>query len=95
MSGLGMTCLLATGFVDADDICPNSIWNDILLVVGGLAIGYVVAAYRFRNEFEEDTQSPGTEGKGKITEVGEDEHLRELALPQETEEDWKDWEKKD
>ena len=87
MSGLGMTCLLAVGGMSLDDICPNSIWNDILLVVGGLAIGYVVAAYRFRNEFEEDTQSPGTEGKGKITEVEEDEHLRELALPQETEED--------
>ena len=87
MSVLGMTCLLAVGGMSLDDICPNSIWNDILLVVGGLAIGYVVAAYRFRNEFEEDTQSPGTEGKGKITEVGEDEHLRELALPQETEED--------
>ena len=87
MSVLGMTCLLAVGGMSMDDICPNSIWNDILLVVGGLAIGYVVAAYRFRNEFEEDTQSPGTEGKGKITEVEEDEHLRELALPQETEED--------
>jgi|AP95_1055475.scaffolds.fasta_scaffold117211_1 hypothetical protein len=87
MSVLGMTCLLAVGGMSLDDICPNSIWNDILLVVGGLAIGYVVAAYRFRNEFEEDTQSPGTEGKGKITEVEEDEHLRELALPQETEED--------
>ena len=87
MSVLGMTCLLAVGAMSLDEICPNSIWNDILLVVGGLAIGYVVAAYRFRNEFEEDTQSPGTEGKGKITEVEEDEHLRELALPQETEED--------
>jgi hypothetical protein len=87
MSILGMTCLLASGFVSADEICPNSIVTDILLVIGGLAIGYVVAAYRFRNEFEEDTQSPGTEGKGKITEVEEDEHLRKLALPHETEEE--------
>ena len=84
---LGMTCLRGVVGVSADEICPNSIWNDILLVIGGLAIGYVVAAYRFRNEFEEDTQSPGTEGKGKITEVEEDEHLRELALPHETEEE--------
>jgi hypothetical protein len=87
MSVFGITCLLGVGGVSADEICPNSIWNDILLVVGGLAIGYVVAAYRFRNEFEEDTESPSTEGKGKITEVKEDEHLRKLALPHETEEE--------
>jgi len=51
----------------------------LLLLVLGL-LGY---HKKEQDGFEEDTQSPG-KGKEKITEVEEDEHLRGLALPQET-----------
>jgi hypothetical protein len=60
----------------------------ILLTNFGLllmVIGLLGHHKKEHDEFEEDTQSPGTEGKEKMTEVEEGEHLRALAIPQETE----------
>ena len=52
-----------------------------------LVMGLLGQHKKEQDEFEEDTQSPDTKDKGKITEVEEDEHLRKLALPHDSEED--------
>jgi hypothetical protein len=48
----------------------------------------LLCSYIIYSGIEKDTESPDTEVK-EDTEVEEDEHLRELALSQETEEEKK------
>ena len=84
-----MNLIAMSGFIILE-YTQMHIQGGILLTNFGLlllVLGLLGQHKKEQDEFEEDTQSPDTKDKGKITEVEEDEHLRELALPQETEED--------
>jgi hypothetical protein len=82
------TTISFSKFVEVEGSATTSKTSGSWVALLAVFIVLSLCSYIIYSGIEEDTESPDTEVK-EDTEVEEDEHLRELALSQETEEEKK------
>ena len=80
------TTISFSKFVEVEGSATTSKTSGSWVALLAVFIVLLLCSYIIYSGIEKDTESPDTEAK-EDTEVEEDEHLRELALPQETEEE--------
>ena len=82
------TVISLSKFIEVEGIITSSKTSGSWVALLAVLVGFLLCSYIIYSGIEKDTESSDSEVK-ENTEVEEDEHLRELALPQETEEEKK------
>jgi len=80
------TVISLSKFIEVEGIITPSKTSGSWVALLAVLVGFLLCSYIIYSEIEEDTESSDTEAE-ENTEVEEDEYLREMALPQETEEE--------
>ena len=80
------TVISLSKFIEVEGSIPTSKTSGSWVALLAVFVVLLLCSYIIYSGIEEDIESPDTEAK-EDTEVEEDEHLREMALPQETEEE--------
>jgi hypothetical protein len=80
------TVISLSKFIEVEGSITTSKTSGSWVALLAVFVGFLLCSYIIYSEIEEDIESSDTEAE-ENTEVEEDEYLREMALPQETEEE--------